>query len=107
MASFRNLDEQRRPNRGVALREAAGIAAGLDAAPPQPPFTIGGRYEVTATLGEGGMGAVYEARDTLLGRNVAIKVMLPRYVANQQASQRFFREAQALARLSHPNILTL
>src|SRR5438105_2813119 len=53
------------------------------------------------------MGAVYEARDTRLGRMVAIKTVLPGYLARPEASDRFLREAQALARLAHPNVLTL
>jgi len=53
------------------------------------------------------MGAVYRARDTRLGRIVAIKTILPQFIASQQVSARFLREAQALARLTHSNILTL
>src|SRR5207244_4139725 len=52
-------------------------------------------------------GAVYAARDTRLGRSVAIKTILPAFLAHAEASHRFLREAQALARLSHPNILAL
>ena len=69
--------------------------------------TIAGRYEVVSTLGEGGMGAVYRAYDTRLDRPVAIKTIRPEHLASRQASQRFFREARALARLNHPNVLTL
>lgn len=72
-----------------------------------PSSTIAGRYEIVALLGEGGMGAVYKARDNRLDRLVAIKTILPQHMSGQQASQRFFREAQAMARLNHPNILTL
>ncbi|MCX6024073.1 MAG: protein kinase [Chloroflexi bacterium] len=72
-----------------------------------PAFVIAGRYEVLSTLGQGGMGAVYKARDPRLDRTVAIKTILPHYLANPQASRRFFREAQALGRLNHPNILTV
>ena len=73
----------------------------------EPSFTIAGRYEVMATLGQGGMGVIYRAHDTRLDRTVAIKAILPQILSGKQASQRFFREAQALARLNHPNILTL
>jgi len=62
---------------------------------------------VLGTLGQDGMGAVYRARDTRLGRIVAIKTILPQFIASQQVSARFLREAQALARLTHSNILTL
>src|SRR6185436_13710801 len=68
---------------------------------------IGGRlgsYEVTALLGEGGMGAVYRARDTKLNRDVALKVLLPEVADNPERLARFRREAQILASLNHPNI---
>src|SRR5437667_2719713 len=60
-----------------------------------------GPYEIQAPLGTGGMGEVYRARDTRLGRTVAIKVSRERF------SQRFEREARAIAALNHPNICTL
>src|SRR5262245_9905871 len=66
-----------------------------------------GQYEILAPLGAGGMGEVYRARDSKLGRNVAIKV-LPRDLAgNHGALTRFEREARAVAALSHPNILSI
>jgi hypothetical protein len=66
-----------------------------------------GRYEIVAPLGKGGMGEVYIARDTRLGRNVAVKVLSERLVGDPQALARFEREARAVAALSHPNILAL
>jgi len=60
-----------------------------------------GPYEVLAPIGAGGMGEVYKARDTRLDRVVAIKV------SQEQFSERFEREARAVAALSHPNICTL
>ena len=60
-----------------------------------------GPYQVESKLGEGGMGEVYRARDTRLGREVAIKVSPERF------SDRFEREAKAIASLNHPNICTL
>jgi serine/threonine protein kinase len=66
-----------------------------------------GPYEILAPIGAGGMGEVYRARDTRLGREVAVKV-LPVHLANDsQALARFEREAKAVAALSHPNILVL
>ena len=60
-----------------------------------------GPFEIAAPLGAGGMGAVYRARDTRLGRDVAIKV------SSEQFSERFEREARAVAQLNHPHICTL
>ena len=66
-----------------------------------------GRYELLAALGAGGMGEVYRARDTLLGRTVAIKVIAAKASGNAARSERFQREARAISSLSHPHICTL
>jgi len=66
-----------------------------------------GPYEITAPIGAGGMGEVYRARDTRLGREVAIKVLPEHLAANAEALSRFEREARAVASLSHPNILSI
>ena len=72
-----------------------------------PSGTKLGSYEVTAPIGAGGMGEVYQARDTKLGRDVAIKV-LPEAVAHDaERLSRFQREAKMLAALNHPNIATI
>jgi len=64
-----------------------------------------GPYEVLAAIGTGGMGEVYRARDTRLGRDVAIKILPADMAADAERLRRFEREAQATAALSHPNIL--
>jgi eukaryotic-like serine/threonine-protein kinase len=66
-----------------------------------------GPYEVTGVLGAGGMGEVYRARDTKLGREVAIKVLPERLARDATFLAMFEREAQAVAALSHPNILAI
>jgi serine/threonine-protein kinase len=66
-----------------------------------------GPYEVAALIGAGGMGQVYEARDTRLGRDVAIKLLHVDSAATPEARQRLEREARAVAALQHPNICTL
>ncbi len=63
-----------------------------------------GPYEVTAKLGEGGMGEVYRATDTRLKREVAIKVLPAAFTEDKERLARFEREAQLLAQLNHPNI---
>lgn len=71
------------------------------------PNTRLGPYEILAPLGAGGMGEVYRAKDTRLDREVAVKVLPERVAANRDALARFQREAQAVAALSHPNILAI
>ena len=66
-----------------------------------------GSYEVLAPLGAGGMGEVYRARDTRLGRDVAIKVLPSDRLADETRRQRFVREARAASSLSHPHIVTI
>src|SRR4051812_35523170 len=67
---------------------------------------LGAQYEIQRLLGRGGMGAVYLARERLLDRAVAIKV-LPYENASDESRQRFVREARAVAQLAHPNIVPL
>src|SRR5207237_5614334 len=66
-----------------------------------------GPYEILAPLGAGGMGEVYRAHDSRVGRDVAIKVLPHRLAADDEAAARFQREAKAIAAISHPNILAL
>ncbi len=71
-----------------------------------PPSSIA-HYKITSKLGEGGMGAVYRATDTKLGRDVAIKVLPDSLAADADRLARFTREAQVLASLNHPNIAAI
>ncbi len=66
-----------------------------------------GAYEIIAPIGAGGMGAVYRARDARLDRDVAIKVLADSLVKDQASMARFEREAMSVAKLSHPNILSI
>src|ERR1043166_2175994 len=66
-----------------------------------------GPYEVVSAIGAGGMGEVYRARDTRLGRDVAIKVLPDSFASDPDRLARFEREAQLLASLNHPNIATI
>jgi serine/threonine-protein kinase len=66
-----------------------------------------GPYEVTAQIGEGGMGQVYRATDTTLGRQVAIKILPDAFASDPERVARFEREAKTLASLNHPNIAAI
>jgi serine/threonine protein kinase/Tol biopolymer transport system component len=74
---------------------------------PQTPLSRFAHYQVTAKLGAGGMGEVYRATDTRLGREVALKVLPEAFAADPDRMARFEREAKVLASLNHPNIAHL
>lgn len=74
---------------------------------PLSPGARLGPYEITASLGAGGMGEVYRARDTRLGRDVAVKVLPPDLAKHPNARERFEREARLVSGLNHKNICTL
>ena len=65
------------------------------------------QYRITASIGAGGMGEVFRARDTRLNRDVAVKVLPKDFVADADRLRRFEQEAKTLAALNHPNVLTV
>ena len=74
---------------------------------PLAPGTRLGNFEILAPIGKGGMGEVYRAKDTKLGRDVAIKTLPAAFAKFPDRLIRFEREAKVLAKLSHPNIATI
>jgi hypothetical protein len=84
------------PDDGSALQPVIGMPPVVDA-----------KYRVDAVIGRGGMGAVFRARDLRLQRDVAVKVVRAELVANAELHARFQREAQIVARLQHPSIVTV
>src|SRR5580704_14806287 len=74
------------------------------------PISAGSRlgpYEILAPIGAGGMGEVYRARDTRLGREVAIKILPEEFAGDEDRMRRFGQEARAVAALNHPNVLSI
>ncbi|MGE5461035.1 MAG: protein kinase domain-containing protein [Solirubrobacterales bacterium] len=71
------------------------------------PVVLGGRYRVERELGRGGMAKVFQGTDTVLGRQVAVKILAPQFADDEGFVQRFRREAQAAARLSNPNVVSV
>ena len=105
-AEVQALLDQPESATGFLATPPAEVAAGLVS--KAGPSLIGqriGAFEVQSLLGLGGMGEVYRARDTRLGRDVAIKVLPEAFARDAPSLARFDREARALASLNHPNIL--
>jgi serine/threonine protein kinase len=98
-------------NSGARLSTGAdSLLREIAAAPPQPVADIidqvlDERYRIESLLGRGGMGAVYLATHLGTGRTVALKVLVPELTANEDAVERFRREAQAAGRVRHPNVV--
>ncbi len=80
---------------------------GSDAVSAGWPAELSGEYEFLAELGKGGMAVVYRARERALGREVAIKVVRPRFHSDEESVARLAREARTVAQLEHPNIVSL
>src|ERR1700681_3195056 len=74
---------------------------------PLAPGTKLGHYEMLAPIGAGGMGEVYRAKDTRLGRDVALKILPESFAREPDRLRRFEQEARAVAALNHPNILAI
>ena len=115
-ASDRQFEQQpRRQCRRTMAPRSSGIPedpmsdahTADDAGAPLPAGTRLGAYEIVARLGAGGMGEVYLANDMRLGRRVALKVLPPALAGDDDRRRRLEREAQAAAKLNHPNIVTL
>jgi tetratricopeptide (TPR) repeat protein len=96
-------DAATRLARAKDTRRAADAEVGTDPSLPK----VGGRYQVIRELGRGGMGVVYLARDTVLERDVAYKVLPEGLRESPNALRKFLREAKAAAQLNHPNIVTV
>ncbi|RKH06695.1 protein kinase [Corallococcus sp. CA053C] len=95
---------------GEGAQVSSGAPTALAQAPSQPPLLPGtrvSRYVVRERLGSGAMGVVFAADDPELGRRVALKVLRPEGRQREELQQRLLREAQSLARLAHPNVVTL
>ena len=94
-------------NVGVLLRLEGGLASGDPNDAVLRPGDLVDHFKVVRLVGRGGMGEVYLARDTKLGRKVALKVVKPEDLGNEQAVERFLFEAKVTARFSHPHIVTI
>src|ERR1051325_6317917 len=99
----------------ISKSDVSTFVANPSPAPPPPQTgsdallgrTIEGKYRIDAKLGAGGMGAVYRAHRLLIGDEGAGKILHPQHVSEPQATERFRREAQAAARLKHPNAVSI
>ncbi len=109
-AEFARLVAEARETQTESHTPAAGPIFDLVAArsaPSDPAVLAGTPYRIGKKIGEGTSGAVYEAEHVELGRQVAIKVLAPEHATATDAIDRFRREARAIARLAHPNIVAL
>ncbi|HVI03842.1 MAG TPA: serine/threonine-protein kinase, partial [Enhygromyxa sp.] len=98
--------EARRARAGVAAALFGGNSDEDDRAERTERVAVG-RYEIASRLGAGGMGVVYRAHDPDLDRPVAVKLLHTDSSTDEKARARMLREARALAKLSHPNVITV
>ncbi|HEV2764085.1 MAG TPA: protein kinase, partial [Pyrinomonadaceae bacterium] len=94
------------PEDGTPLRADSTVAVRLPA-DPLLGRALDGKYRLDARLGEGGMGTVYRSTHLLIERPVAVKVLNPRLVTDEEAKERFRREARAAGRLRHPHAVAV
>ena len=107
LRSLLNLPPEAVDPLAVAVRAAAREVVGAEVSRPAEVGETIGKYRIVEKLGVGGMGIVYAAEDTELRRKVALKLLARTDVQNAGRLRRLRREARALARLSHPNIVTI
>lgn len=88
-----------------ATRRTSGASADQQPSTLQTGYIFANRYEIEAELGRGGMGSVYRARDMVLNRLVALKVLRAHLISDRTGMARFHKEAQTLSRLDHPGII--
>jgi eukaryotic-like serine/threonine-protein kinase len=86
--------------------EATSVA-GIISSDPLAGKVLGSKYQLIECVGEGGMGAVYRARRVHIGDEVAVKLLRPEFITDEQAVERFRREARAAAHLHHVNVVTI
>ena len=101
VSSHPELEQQLR--RRLGALQSMGLIAVEDEVSLSVPSSLG-NYEIGARIGEGGMGLVFQARDTVLGRDVALKLIRPEFVASPSLRERFTRESLGIARLQHPSV---
>jgi eukaryotic-like serine/threonine-protein kinase len=104
-------DTMPRVSQGAVALAAAQLAAPAEPAPDLVsdlfPTGLDGRYEIQRKVGEGGMGAVYEARHTVIGKRVAIKVLLEKYAEKADVVARLLQEARLASSIGHENIIDI